>query len=87
MSLRWPVRVESTRPLDFDLLLATPNTPGLKAGEKYATPDEIAKSYLRSGDPLYFVDNVVNGIHTDDDAAIWHQMLDKSHVVFHGEEH
>jgi len=82
INLRWPVRVESTRPLEFDLLLATPNTPSLGPDEDYATPDEIAKSYIRSGDPGYFIDNLVTGIHTAEDAEIWKQMQAKSDVVF-----
>lgn len=82
MNLTWPIGVQSGRPVEFDLLLATPNTPNLERGQHYAEPKAIAEAYRRSGSPRYFIDNAVHGIHTAEDPEIWKNMLAVPDVVF-----
>lgn len=76
LDLRWPVCLDSGRPVDIDLLLATPTMPRLSTGVtvRYPTVSEIAAAYDAADDPTYFVENVRCGIRTDRDGAIWAEM-------------
>lgn len=76
LKLRWPTRVDGNRPVDFDLLLATPTVPTLNAG-RYPSPKEIGKRYAERDYPTYFICNVENSIRTAQDAGIWREMVKK----------
>lgn len=69
LQIPWPERVNG-QPLDLDVLLATSN---LENGTP--TPDQIADAWMEhAGTEEYFFKNVLHGIRTPDDAAIWRRM-------------
>jgi hypothetical protein len=71
LTIGWPAGADSGEPLAFDLLLATATEPS-PIGRRYASADEIAESLVyHAGNADYFRGNVLNGIRTQDDAAIW----------------
>ncbi len=71
LTIGWPTRGGSAEPIAFDLLLATATEP-TPIDRRYASANEIAESLVnRAGSADYFRGNVLNGIRTHDDAAIW----------------
>jgi hypothetical protein len=71
LTIEWPTGVDSGEPISFDLLLAVATEP-TPIGRRYASPNEIAESLVnRAGGAEYFRQNVLNGIRTQDDQAIW----------------
>ncbi|MGA3036650.1 MAG: hypothetical protein ABSE64_04115 [Vulcanimicrobiaceae bacterium] len=64
----WPDKSDT---VGVDIILATANEPTVQ-DDRYATPTEIARSYVRTaGSTEYFIKNVCHGIRTNEDAAIW----------------
>jgi hypothetical protein len=80
LTIGWPTGADSSEPLAFDLLLATATEPS-PIGRRYASASEIAESLVnRAGDAEYFRGNVLNGIRTQDDQAIWSALEAKGPV-------
>jgi len=74
LQLRWPRRVDTSKPVDLDVLLATPTAPTLIDG-RYPRPREIGETYARQNRPEYFVKNVRHRIRTAHDRDIWRSSL------------
>lgn len=71
LTIDWPTATGAGEPIAFDLLLATAAEP-TPVGRRYASANEIAESLVnRAGGADYFRGNVLNGIRTQDDPAIW----------------
>jgi hypothetical protein len=70
LQLRWPSRVDTSKPINLDLLLATPTAPTLTHG-RYPRPREIGETYAKQDRPEYFVENVRHHIRTAHDKDIW----------------
>jgi hypothetical protein len=74
LQLRWPRSVDTSKPVDLDILLATPTAPTL-AGGRYPRSREIGETYARQNRPEYFVKNVRHRIRTANDKDIWKSSL------------
>jgi hypothetical protein len=71
LTIGWPTGADSGEPIPFELLLAAATEP-TPVGRRYASANEIAESLVnRAGAAEYFRQNVLNGIRTPDDPAIW----------------
>ena len=73
LRLAWPLSRGSGDPIDADVILATPTEPTLRNG-RYAFAREVATAYVRADRPEYFVRNILSGIRTFHDRAIWKYM-------------
>jgi hypothetical protein len=74
LQLRWPDRVDTSKPTGLDLLLATPTAPTLPHG-RYPRPQEIGETYANQDRPEYFIENVRHHIRTARDKDIWKSSL------------
>jgi hypothetical protein len=69
--IEWPDHSDTGEPAGLDLLLATTTkpTPDPRTGD-YATVEQIAGAWLKTGDDQYFRRNRENGFHTFQDKEI-----------------
>gem|GEM_PF-6934668 len=74
LRLRWPRRVDTSKPVDLDILLATPTASTLPDG-RYPRARKIGERYARQARPEYFVENVRHHIRTAHDKDIWRNSL------------
>jgi hypothetical protein len=75
LRIHWPTPVSRDTEVKPDLLLATATAPTLGPFGRYPRPDEIGWAYAKTPEPEYFVENVRNGIRTNQDVGIWRAMV------------
>ena len=75
LALPWPLSADAEEPVDFDALLVAVNRPTYVEG-RFASPGDVARSFIEAGDPSYFIHNIEAGIRTAFDNAIWLRVLE-----------
>ncbi|MGA7280512.1 MAG: hypothetical protein WBZ40_01890 [Acidimicrobiia bacterium] len=80
LQIPWPADVETSEPVEFDVILATANKPV----EGFVDSAVIAAAWCERGHESYFFNNVLNGIRTDQDASIWAEMKRRRGSSFGG---